>query len=40
MTTSADHFDYMDDWQDGGIALDPDREDPWITDDQHGETRA
>lgn len=35
MTASADHFDYMDDWHDGGVALDPNREDPWITDDAH-----
>ena len=40
MTTSADHFDYMDDWHDGGLSLDPDRDDPWIEDDQHGETPA
>lgn len=36
MPTSAEHFDYMDDWQEGGISL-TDDEDPWIMDDSHEE---
>ena len=35
MSTSADHFDYMDDWQDGGIDLTGNGEDPWRVDDSH-----
>lgn len=37
MATSADHFDYMYDWQetDGGIDLTGNDDDPWVLDDSH-----